>query len=118
MGTSPDNTDIFLAQSQNDGTSFVPENLSNDPDISFNPILSVNGTHIFVQWTDQDDNGFTRTDSKTLPYQGTNTEDNAYSNADLSGSLNSTYSTQTSYWRKILLTQRATIARKTYCLGT
>ena len=48
MGTSPDNTDVFLTQSQNDGSSFtMPENLSNDPDISFNPVLSINGTHVF-----------------------------------------------------------------------
>ena len=69
MGTSPDNTDIFLAQSSNDGNSFtVPANISNDPDISFNPILSVNGTHVFVKWTDQDDSGLTRIESKTLPH--------------------------------------------------
>ena len=80
MGTSPDNTDIFLAQSQNDGNSFtVPENLSNDPDISFNPVLSVNGTHVFVEWTDQDDNGFTKLESKTLPHATYGYQDNAHS---------------------------------------
>ena len=93
MGTSPDNTDIFLAQSQNDGSSFtMPENLSNDPDISFNPVLSVNGTHVYVEWTDQDDNGFTKLESKTLPHATYGYQDNAHSIADLSGAVNSTYS--------------------------
>ena len=93
MGTSPDNTDIFLAQSQNDGTTFtLPENLSNDPDISFNPILSVNGTHVYVEWTDQDDSGLTKLKSKTLPHATYGFQDNSYSYADLSGALNSTYS--------------------------
>ena len=93
MGTSPDNTDIFLARSQNDGNSFnQPENLSNDPDISFNPVLSVNGTHVYVEWTDQDDSGFTKLESKTLPHATYGYQDNANSIADLSGALNSTYS--------------------------
>ena len=93
MGTSPDNTDIFLAQSSNDGNSFtLPANLSNDPDISFNPILSVNGTHVYVEWTDQDDSGLTRTESKTLPHTTVGSENNAESYADLSGDLNSTVS--------------------------
>jgi hypothetical protein len=91
MGTSPDNTDIFLAQSSNDGNSFtVPANISNDPDISFNPILSVNGTHVFVEWTDQDESGLTRTKSKTLPHTTYGSQNNAESYADLSGDLNST----------------------------
>ena len=93
MGTSPDNTDIFLAQSQNDGNTFtLPENLSNDPDISFNPILSVNGTHVYVEWTDQDDSGLTKLKSKTLPHATYGFQDNSYLYADLSGALNSTYS--------------------------
>jgi hypothetical protein len=92
MGTSPDNTDIFLAQSSNDGNSFtVPANLSNDPDISFNPVLSVNGTHVYVEWTDQDDSGLTRTESKTLP-TSVGSQNNAESYTDLSGGLNSTVS--------------------------
>ena len=63
--------DIFLAQSSNEGNSFTePENLSNDPDISFNPVLSVNGTHVNVEWTDQDDNGFTKTKNKAVPNIG------------------------------------------------
>ncbi len=94
MGTSPDNTDVFLAQSSNVGNSFTaPENLSNDPDLSFNPLLSVNGTHIFVQWTDQDDNGLTRTESKTLPRTAATygSQINAsISYADLFGNVNST----------------------------
>ena len=93
MGTSPDNTDIFLAQSSNDGNSFnIPENLSNDPDISFNPILSVNGTHVFVEWTDQDDSGHTQIKSKTLPHTTVVSQNNAESYAELSGDLNSTVS--------------------------
>ena len=93
MGTSPDNTDIFLAQSSNDGNSFnIPENLSNDPDISFNPILSVNGTHVFVEWTDQDDSGHTQIKSKTLPHTTVVSQNNAESYAEMSGDLNSTVS--------------------------
>ena len=93
MGTSPDNTDIFLAQSSNDGNSFnIPENLSNDPDISYNPILSVNGTHVFVEWTDQDDSGHTQIKSKTLPHTTVVSQNNAESYAELSGDLNSTVS--------------------------
>ena len=106
MGTSPDNTDIFLAQSQNDGNSFtVPENLSNDPDISFNPVLSVNGTHVYVEWTDQDDNGFTKLESKTLPHATYGYQDNVHSIADLSGAVNSTYSSP-----GILVEQNSTAA--------
>jgi hypothetical protein len=93
MGTSPDSTDIFLAHSDDGNIFSVPENLSNDPDISFNPILSVNGTHVFVQWTDQDENGLTRTESKTLPsYDTYDHQDSMLANADLPGALNSTFS--------------------------
>jgi len=92
-GTSPDSTDIFLAQSSNDGNSFSgPENLSNDPDISFNPVLSVNGTHVYVEWTDQDDSGITTTKSKALPNIMYKADGIAPSNADLSAALNSNYS--------------------------
>ena len=81
-----------LHRAQNDGNSFtVPENLSNDPDISFNPVLSVNGTHVYVEWTDQDDNGLTELESKTLP-TSVGSQNNAESHADLSGDLNSTIS--------------------------
>ena len=72
--------------------SHQPENLSNDPDISFNPVLSVNGTHVYVEWTDQDDSGFTKLESKTLPHATYGYQDNANSISDLSGALNSTYS--------------------------
>ena len=70
----------------------VPENLSNDPDISYNPILSVNGTHVFVEWTDQDDSGHTQIKSKTLPHTTVVSQNNAESYAELSGDLNSTVS--------------------------
>ncbi len=106
MGTSPDNTDIFLAQSSNDGNSFtVPANLSNDPDISFNPILSVNGTHVNVEWTEQDDSGLTRTESKSLLHTTYASHNNAESYADVPGNLNSTISSSS-----VLLKQNYTFA--------
>lgn len=89
-GTSPDNTDIFLALSENNGNSFSePENLSNDPDISFNPVISVNGTHIFVDWTNQDDNGLTNT--KTVSLAQPRGEGYDITDAGVSYALNSTY---------------------------
>ena len=92
-GTSPESTDIFLAQSSNEGNSFTePENLSNDPDISFNPVLSVNGTHVNVEWTDQDDNGFTKKMNKAVPNIaiGQTSQVSLREYTDLQGNLNST----------------------------
>ncbi len=67
-GTSPDGPDILLAQSSDDGNTFTaPANVSNDPELSFNPLLSVNGTHVLVQWKGQDENGVTNTKGVSLP---------------------------------------------------
>ena len=52
----------------------------------------MNGTHVYVEWTDQDDSGLTRTESKTLPHTTFGSQNNAESYADLSGGLNSTVS--------------------------
>ncbi len=67
-GTSPDSTDILMAHSTNGGDTFtVPINLSNDPEISYNPKLYLNGTNLLVEWTDQDDSGATNTKRINLP---------------------------------------------------
>lgn len=89
-GTSPDSTDIYLAHSENNGNSFSdPENLSNDPDISFNPVMSVNGTQVIVDWTNQDDKGLTNTMSVSLLQPRGEGYDNT--DAGVSYALNSTY---------------------------
>ena len=50
-GTTPDNTDIMFSQSLNYGDSFTePKNLSQDQEISFDPLLSANGTLLSVAW--------------------------------------------------------------------
>jgi hypothetical protein len=90
-GTSPDNTDIMLAQSLNNGDSFtVPENLSNDPEISFNPVLFVNGTHLNIEWKGQDDNGHTKIKSVSLPNVNEDEDNSHTTGADFSSVLNST----------------------------
>lgn len=57
----------------------------------------------YVEWTDQDDNGFTKVESKTLPHATSGYQDNVHS--DLSGAVNSTYSSP-----GILVEQNSTAA--------
>ena len=52
----------------------------------------MNGTHVFVEWTDRDDSGHTQIKSKTLPHTTVVSQNNAESYAELSGDLNSTVS--------------------------
>ena len=52
-----------------------------------------------VQWTDQDDNGLTKLQSKTLPYPTHGYQVNVHPIADLSGALNSTYSNSGTFGR-------------------
>ncbi|HEY7109581.1 MAG TPA: sialidase family protein, partial [Nitrososphaeraceae archaeon] len=67
-GISPDSTDILMAHSTNGGETFsTPINLSNDPELSYNPKLYLNGSNLHVEWTDQDDNGAVNTKKITLP---------------------------------------------------
>jgi hypothetical protein len=50
-GESQDDTDISLAMSTNNGTSFgQPTNISNDPQISFDPTISLNNGNLTLTW--------------------------------------------------------------------
>ena len=91
-GTSPDNTDIMVTQSSNSGDSFTtPTNVSNDPEISFNPVFFVNGTHVNVEWKGQDDTGVTKINTVTLPnLNGEGQEKSQSPAAEISGLLNTT----------------------------
>ena len=91
-GTSPDNTDIMVTQSSNSGDSFTtPTNVSNDPEISFNPVFFVNGTHVNVEWKGQDDTGVTKINTVTLPnLNGEGQEKSQSLAAEISGLLNTT----------------------------
>jgi hypothetical protein len=52
--SSPENFDIFFVKSTNGGNSFTkPMNLSNDPGISYQPRIAIDGNNgVYVLWTD------------------------------------------------------------------
>ena len=57
-GESQDDTDISLAIGTNNGTSFgQPTNISNDPQISFNPQISSNQGNITLNWLEEGPDG-------------------------------------------------------------
>lgn len=57
-GESQDDTDISLAIGTNNGTSFgQPTNISNDPQISFNPQISSNQGNITLNWLEEGQDG-------------------------------------------------------------
>ncbi|HEX9319293.1 MAG TPA: hypothetical protein VF884_10185, partial [Nitrososphaeraceae archaeon] len=66
-GTSQDDTDISIAESTDGGTSFgKAQNLSNNPELSFNPQISLNRTYLNVVWKEKADDGKLSTNKKVL----------------------------------------------------